>query len=108
MLFYLKKIRALILIIVKFMPSKKRTMKNENFSDLSTEELLKRQKTIKPLTILLIVTLILLFVLSLFITIKKGFTALLVVPIALSPIAILNLNNLKNIQKEINSRKNQN
>ncbi len=90
------------------MPSKKRTMKNENFSDLSTEELLKRQKTIKPLTILLIGTLILLFVLSLFITIKKGFTALLVVPIALSPIAILNLNNLKNIQKEINSRKNQN
>ena len=108
MLFYFKKLIALILIIVKFMPSKKRTMKNENFSDLSTEELLKRQKTIKPLTILLIGTLILLFVLSLFITIKKGFTALLVVPIALSPIAILNLNNLKNIQKEINSRKNQN
>ena len=79
-------------------------MKNENFSDLSTEDLLKRQKTIKPLTILLIGTL----VLSLFITIKKGFTAVLVVPIALSPIAILNLNNLKNIQKEINSRKNQN
>ncbi|PUB34744.1 hypothetical protein C8J95_102412 [Elizabethkingia sp. YR214] len=83
-------------------------MKNENFSDLSTEELLKKQKTIKPLTITLIGTLILLFVLSLFITFKKGFTALLVVPIALSPIVILNLNNLKNIQKEINSRKNQN
>lgn len=84
-------------------------MKSENFSDLSTEELLKKQKTIKPLTITLIGTLILLlFVLSLFITFKKGFTALLVVPIALSPIVILNLNNLKSIQKEINSRKNQN
>ncbi|ATL42745.1 redox-active disulfide protein 2 [Elizabethkingia sp. HX WHF] len=83
-------------------------MKNENFSDLSTEDLLKRQKTIKPLTILLIGTLVVLLVLSIFITIKKGFTALLVVPFALSPIAILNLNNLKSIQKEINSRKNQN
>ncbi|CAI9687649.1 MULTISPECIES: hypothetical protein [Elizabethkingia] len=83
-------------------------MKNENFSDLSTEDLLKRQKTIKPLTIILIGTLVILLVLSIFITIKKGFTALLVVPFALSPIAILNLNNLKSIQKEINSRKNQN
>ena len=83
-------------------------MKNENFSDLSTEDLLKRQKTINPLTILLIGTLVVLLVLSIFITIKKGFTALLVVPFALSPIAILNLNNLKSIQKEINSRKNQN
>ncbi|AQX84852.1 redox-active disulfide protein 2 [Elizabethkingia bruuniana] len=83
-------------------------MKNENFSDLSTEDLLKRQKTIKPLTILFIGTLVVLLVLSIFITIKKGFTALLVVPFALSPIAILNLNNLKSIQKEINSRKNQN
>ncbi|MDV2446223.1 redox-active disulfide protein 2 [Elizabethkingia anophelis] len=83
-------------------------MKSENFSDLSTEDLLKRQKTIKPLTILLIGTLVILLVLSIFITIKKGFTALLVVPFALSPIAILNLNNLKSIQKEINSRKNQN
>ncbi|MCL1667103.1 redox-active disulfide protein 2 [Elizabethkingia ursingii] len=81
-------------------------MKSENFSDFSTEELLKKQKIIKPLTIMHIGTLILLFVLSLFITFKKGFTALLVVPIALSPIAILNLNNLKSIQKEINSRKN--
>ncbi|MDX8567304.1 redox-active disulfide protein 2 [Elizabethkingia sp. HX XZB] len=83
-------------------------MENENFSDLSTEDLLKRQKTIKPLTIILIGTLVILLVLSIFITIKKGFTALLVVPFALSPIAILNLNNLKSIQKEINSRKNQN
>ncbi|WP_278554832.1 redox-active disulfide protein 2 [Elizabethkingia bruuniana] len=83
-------------------------MKNENFSDLSTEDLLKRQKTIKPLTILFIGTLVVLLVLSIFISIKKGFTALLVVPFTLSPIAILNLNNLKSIQKEINSRKNQN
>ncbi|HAY3549691.1 redox-active disulfide protein 2 [Elizabethkingia meningoseptica] len=81
-------------------------MKKENWSSLSTEDLNQKQKSIKSLTTMLIVTLIALFLISLFISLKKGFTPLLVIPIALLPVVSMNLNNLKNIKKEIDSRNN--
>ncbi|HIC8644980.1 redox-active disulfide protein 2 [Elizabethkingia meningoseptica] len=81
-------------------------MKKENWSSLSTEDLNQKQKSIKSLTTMLIVTLIALFLISLFISLKKGFTPLLVIPIALLPVVSMNLNNLKSIKKEIDSRNN--
>ncbi|WP_078769277.1 redox-active disulfide protein 2 [Elizabethkingia meningoseptica] len=81
-------------------------MKKESWSSLSTEDLNQKQKSIKSLTTMLIVTLIALFLISLFISLKKGFTPLLVIPIALLPVVSMNLNNLKNIKKEIDSRNN--
>ncbi|EOR30079.1 hypothetical protein [Elizabethkingia meningoseptica] len=81
-------------------------MKKENWSSLSTEDLNQKQKSIKSLTTMLIVTLIALFLISLFISLKKGFSPLLVIPIALLPVVSMNLNNLKNIKKEIDSRNN--
>ncbi|HFK5569138.1 redox-active disulfide protein 2 [Elizabethkingia meningoseptica] len=81
-------------------------MKKEDWSSLSTEDLNQKQKSIKSLTTMLIVTLIALFLISLFVSLKKGFTPLLVIPIALLPVVSMNLNNLKNIKKEIDSRNN--
>lgn len=81
-------------------------MKKENWSSLSTEDLNQKQKSIKSLTTMLIVTLIALFLISLFISLKKGFSPLLVIPVALLPVVSMNLNNLKNIKKEIDSRNN--
>ncbi len=48
-------------------------MKKENWSSLSTEDLNQKQKSIKSLTTMLIVTLIALFLISLFISLKKDF-----------------------------------
>ncbi|WP_336664448.1 redox-active disulfide protein 2 [Elizabethkingia meningoseptica] len=81
-------------------------MKKEDWSSLSTEDLNQKQKSIKSLTTMLIVTLIALFLISLFVSLKKGFTPLLVIPIALLPVVSMNLNNLKSIKKEIDSRNN--
>ncbi|OBS12354.1 redox-active disulfide protein 2 [Elizabethkingia miricola] len=81
-------------------------MKNENLSELSTDDLRKKEKVTKLITSVFIGLLTLLFVLSIYITIKKGFTPLFVVALALFPIVTLNLKNLKNIRNEIDSRKN--
>lgn len=81
-------------------------MKKEDWSSLSTEDLNQKQKSIKSLTTMLIVTLIALFLISLFVSLKKGFTPLLIIPIALLPVVSMNLNNLKSIKKEIDSRNN--
>ena len=48
--------------------------------------------------------LLFLFCMTLFLSVTKGFTPLLVVPIALLPILILNFNTLNEIKKELTSR----
>jgi Na+-transporting methylmalonyl-CoA/oxaloacetate decarboxylase beta subunit len=79
-------------------------MKNQNLGLLDTETLLKKQRSLKVLTGMLAGMLIVLFTLTIFISIKKTFSPLSVVPIALLPIVILNLLNLKTIKKELDSR----
>jgi Na+-transporting methylmalonyl-CoA/oxaloacetate decarboxylase beta subunit len=59
---------------------------------------------LKVLTGMLAGMLMVLFALTIFISIKKTFSPLSVVPIALLPIVILNLLNLKTIKKELDSR----
>ncbi|MBC6110220.1 redox-active disulfide protein 2 [Pedobacter fastidiosus] len=68
--------------------------------ELSNEELLKREKMIITVTYTLAGMLLLLFGLGIFLTFKKGFTALTVVPIALLPIVIINFGNIKKIKAE--------
>lgn len=68
--------------------------------ELSNEELLKREKMIITVTYTLAGMLLLLFGLGIFLTFKKGFTALTVVPIALLPIVIINIGNIKKIKAE--------
>ncbi|WP_238568013.1 redox-active disulfide protein 2 [Flavobacterium sp. ASV13] len=72
---------------------------------MSTEELIKNQKALKTVNTIFGVVLLMLFALNIFIIFMKGFSAMNVVPIALLPILFLNLNNLKEIKKELDSRK---
>jgi len=79
-------------------------MNSKKLNEMSNEELLKQQKLLRVITYMLAGILLLLFTLTTFLSLKKGFSALSVVPIALMPIVILNLNNLKEIKKELKSR----
>lgn len=79
-------------------------MKNNNLKDLSNEELLKKEKTIKTLIYILFGGLLALFVInSIYIT-QKGFSPLNIIPIALLPTLIINMVNLQQIKKEIRAR----
>jgi len=57
-------------------------MKNENLSLQDTESLNKKQKLLKMITAMLGGMLLILLVLAIYISFKKGFSALVVVPIA--------------------------
>lgn len=81
-------------------------MKTTKFSEMTTEELLKSQKTSKVATYTFAGILFLLFVVNIFLFYKKGFTASLVVPFALLPILLLNFKTLSDIKKELQSREN--
>lgn len=80
-------------------------MDPKKLQELSTEDLLKQEKALKMLTALLVTALLLVFVTALYTTLRKGFTSLLIIPIALMPVGIMNHNNLKAIRKELNARK---
>ncbi len=82
-------------------------MKSKNLTELSAEELLKQQKSIKVVTGMLAGMLILLLVIGIFLTFQKiSFIAFVVIPIALLPIVFLNLATLKKIKQELNLRDN--
>lgn len=76
----------------------------KNFNEMTTEELIKTQKSLKTVTYLFGVVLLLLFCLNIFLVVNKGFSASNVIPVALLPIFILNMNTLKEIKKELQSR----
>jgi Flp pilus assembly protein TadB len=80
-------------------------MNKKNPSEMSNEELLKTEKTLKPITYLLAICILFLFVLNLYLSFTKGFSASHVIPIALLPIVILNFKALKEVKKEIVMRK---
>jgi tellurite resistance protein TehA-like permease len=76
----------------------------KKFNEMTSEELIKTQKSLKTVTYLFGVVLLLLFCLNIFLVANKGFNASNVIPIALLPIFILNMNTLKEIKKELQSR----
>lgn len=79
-------------------------MKNKGLKELSNEELLKNEKSLKTITGMLAGALLVLLIINIFLAFKKGFSALSVVPIALLPILIVNFGSLKEMKKEIKSR----
>ncbi|RKR09438.1 hypothetical protein C8C83_1071 [Flavobacterium sp. 90] len=81
-------------------------MKTKRFSEMTTEELLKSEKTSKITTYTFAGILFLLFLVNIFLFSKKGFTASLVIPFALLPILFLNFKTLNDIKKELKSREN--
>ena len=77
----------------------------KKFNEMTSEELIKNEKSLKAVTYIFGVALVLLFVHNIYLAINKGFSAANVIPLALLPIFILNMNTLKEIKKELESRK---
>lgn len=78
-------------------------MKAKKPSEMSIEELLKMQKTIKTTIKFLIVIAILLLIFIVFIFLEKGLLSLMAIPFSMA-FLISNSNFLKEIQKEIAAR----
>lgn len=76
----------------------------KKFNEMTSEELIKTQKSLKTVTYIFGVVLLLLFGINIFLVANKGFSASNVIPIALLPIFILNMNTLREIKKELESR----
>ena len=79
-------------------------MGKENYTELKTANLRKTKKSLTTLTGLLAGALIVLFVMAVLSFIKKGFTALVIIPLALLPILILNFSQITAINKELKNR----
>lgn len=79
-------------------------MKINDHADKSTEELKKVVVVVKIITAFLAAVLIYLLISSAYSSIKGSISSLWVVSIALSPILMLNLYNIKQIKKEIRKR----
>lgn len=75
-------------------------MKNKLITEYTDEELMNNEKKLKIMTILMICLLVMLFAVLLILTVKKGFSPLLIVPIALFPLLVINFVNLNNLKKE--------
>lgn len=79
-------------------------MKGNKLQEMSTEALLKQKKTIGALTGMLVGALLVLLIVAIILSFEQGFTPLVIIPFALLPIVLLNLNSLKEIKKVLNSR----
>ncbi len=74
------------------------------FSQMSVEKLRQQAKTTKLVTGILAGMLAVLLVMAILLSIKKGFSTLVVVPFALLPIVLINVTSLKQIKQELESR----
>lgn len=81
-------------------------MKTKKFAEMTTEELVKTEKTSKGVTYAFVILLILLLGANVFLVLKKGFGPLQIIPFTLLPLLFLNFYNLKQIKKELKSREN--
>ncbi len=79
-------------------------MKQVPLSELSQEELLKKEKTLKAASTVLRGMLVVLAAASVYLTYLQGFSVFSVLPVTFLPIFIVNVGNLKKIQAEIASR----
>ncbi|CAH0995998.1 hypothetical protein EMA8858_02126 [Emticicia aquatica] len=79
-------------------------MSENPYSKMSLEELNTKVKTLKSVTSIFSGILFVLVFAVVFLGIRKGFSAISIVPVALIPILIINLGTLKKIQDEIKSR----
>lgn len=78
-------------------------MKTKKPAEMTKEELEKGIKMTTLVTGMLAGALLVLIILNIFVN-KKNFWGIIAVPLALSPILLLNYNNLKEMKKELNTR----
>ncbi|CAM3733456.1 hypothetical protein [Flavobacterium chungbukense] len=79
-------------------------MKTKKPSEMTLEELLKREKMIQVAIYSLIALNIILIIAVIFLFTKQGFSALIVIPFSMVSFIIIFSNSLKEIRKEITSR----
>jgi len=80
-------------------------MKKDEIKKLSTEELVKKEKSQKMMTNLLAGVLLVLFIFTLYSTIReKEFDFMMIVPIALSAALFDSYNTIKAIRDELSNR----
>jgi hypothetical protein len=79
-------------------------MKGKKPAEMTNEELLKNKKTFSAVTYTLAGMLGVLFCMGIYLSVTKGFSAISVVPIALTPIVVINIKAIKKINKEIKAR----
>ncbi|MCU0437725.1 MAG: hypothetical protein MUC49_07390 [Raineya sp.] len=80
-------------------------MTPEKLSKMTLQELAKQEKALKVATPILAGLLAVMFVLSILLFVRQGFSAFSTMPIAFLPLLIVNIMNLKKVRKEIISRK---
>ncbi len=83
----------------------KMELKKDNFSDMTTVDLIKKKKSTSFATGLLAGVLIFLFMITIFQAINKGVTPLLAAPFALLPVLIMSYGQVRSINKELKNRK---
>lgn len=79
-------------------------MADNKLAEISNEDLIKNEKKVKGLTLVFAGVLIVLFTVNILTSLKKGFSAVTIIPIALLPILIININSWKELKKEIKRR----
>ncbi|WP_131536756.1 redox-active disulfide protein 2 [Pedobacter nototheniae] len=79
-------------------------MTDNKLAGISNEELIKNEKKAKGLTLVFTGVLIVLFTVNTITCLKNGFSAVTIVPIALLPVLIININSWKELKKEIKRR----
>lgn len=79
-------------------------MMNKNLTEMSNEVLIKNEKKMKAMIFTYAGILIVAFVVIISTIIKKGFTPLIVTPIALLPILVIFAKNWNEMKKELKSR----
>lgn len=80
-------------------------MKPQPFTELSTEELNKKAKTLKIATIFMGFSVLIMLICGIIVSMKKGFSALSVTPIAFAPLLIIFSMQLKQVNNELKKRK---
>jgi hypothetical protein len=79
-------------------------MNNRPLNGMTIEELQTNRKTALVVTWMLTIMLFILFGMGIYTSVTKGFSALMAIPFALSPIAILNFKRIKEINEELKIR----
>ncbi|MET3126792.1 putative membrane protein YwaF [Arcicella rosea] len=79
-------------------------MEKENLHELSTEELIKKKKSLNFAFGLMVGSLIITLIITIFQTIKNGFQLSNIIPFSFLPITAIIYNSITNINKELKSR----
>lgn len=78
--------------------------KEEDFSQLSNDELYKKAKMLKLASISILVSMLLMMISGIILSLKKGFSALTVTPMGFLPLVIIFSSQLKKVNEELKKR----